>query len=305
MSFSRTAVGRRRAARVVIALAVVSACLGAVVAYAATRPGGKHHGHGEGRASNHRERLLQPQLIEMPPPSTEEIAPQFRFNVPPRVQPDEGPEAPGPEAEPPAEPETSTRRFQCRLDGAEWERCRSPYQPAALDPGSHRFAVRVFNRENRVGEAAGYSWQQTAPRQPQAQQPPAAPPNPPPPAEDPPAPPKQFTIEALEEPSGLMPGLPARPIPVRVTNPNSVPIEVTSLSVAIGAAPDACPAENFALTPAGVSAAEPLTVPAESSVDLPAGEITAPAIQMLNLPVNQDSCQELQIPLIFGGEAHG
>lgn len=304
MSPCRTAVGRRRAARVILALVAVSACLGAVVAYAATRDGGGHHRPKGSQAAKHRERLLRPQLLETPPVTTTESEPQIRFNVPSRETPDQSTEA-GPGGEPPSAQRVSTRSFECRLDGDEWSACRSPYRPAPLDLGSHRFAVRAYNREDRVGETVDYGWQQVAPPRPEAPQPLQTPPAPP--AEEPaPAPaPKQFTIEALEEPQGLYPGLPPRQIPVRVSNPNSVPIEVTSLTVAIGDAPDACPAENFELTPAGVSPEAPLTVPAEGSIDLPTASVAAPAIQILNLPVNQDACQELQIPLVFDGEAQG
>ncbi len=300
-----TAVGRRRAARAIIALAAVTACLGAVVAYAATRSGGGKHGNGGGKVTKarHRERLLTPQLLETPPMSSSEDEPQFRFNVPPREPPEQSPEG-GAGTEPATARRGSTRDFECRVDRDEWSACSSPYRPAALGPGSHRFAVRVYNREERVGETVDYSWQQIAATQAEAPQQPTPTPPPPAPVEEP-VPPKGFTIEALEEPEGLYPGLPPHPIPVRIGNPNPVPIEITSLTVAIGVAPDACAAENFELTPAGVSPEAPLTVPAEGSVDLPAAEVAAPSIQMLNLPVNQDACQELPIPLVFGGEAHG
>jgi hypothetical protein len=163
-----------------------------------------------------------------------------------------------------------------------------------LTPGSHRFAVRVFNRENRAGEPAGFSWLIQTPPEPPRQ-----------PAQNPPAEPQQFSIEALREPEDLLPGFPPQSIPVRITNPNSVAIEVTEVTVAIGDAPADCPAENFELTPAGASPAEPVPVPPGSSVDLPAAGIEAPAIRMLDLPIEQDACQEAEIPLVFSGEARG
>jgi hypothetical protein len=293
MSPFRNAAGPWRAARVLVALAAASACLGAVVAYAATRSNGGHH---RGQKAPQQERLLRPELIEAPPEATEASDPQLRFHVQPRKPPIPPPPG-GPE---PAEPETSTRRFQCRVDGGDWAACRSPYRLAGLAPGSHRFAVRVFNRENRVGEPVAVSWQQIPrPRtsSPTAAAPPAQP--------DEAAAPKQFSIEALEAPEDLFPGFPPTLIPVRITNPNSVPIEVTALNVAIGEAPAGCAAENFELTAAGVSPAEPVLVPAGGAVDLPTATAEAPSIRMLNLPVNQDACQELQIPLVFDGEAQG
>jgi hypothetical protein len=293
MSPFSNAGGRWRAARVLVAMAAAMACLGAAVAYAATRPAG---GHRQARQPQSSERLWTPELIEAPAETTSASEPQFRFHVKPR-KPSTQPSTGGPEA---AEPETPTRRFQCRVDGGDWIGCRSPYRLSGLAPGSHRFAVRVFNRENRVGEPVAVSWQQIT--VPVSDPPPL--PAPPEPAE-PVAPPKQFSIAALAEPENLYPGFPPTAIPVRITNPNSVPIEVTALSVAIGEAPATCAAENFELTPAGASPTEPVQVPAGGSVDLPTATVEAPSIRMLNLPVDQDACQELQVPLVFSGEAQG
>jgi hypothetical protein len=315
MSPCRNAAGRRRAARVILALAVVSVCLGAVVAYAATRSGGKQNGLGENRVVRppsssggtgpqsgdrppKRERLLRPQLLETPPQQTEASDIQIRFRVPAHTPVTPAP-APIPASGSEPNPEVPTRRFQCKLDDEDWSGCSSPYRMTGLTPGTHRFVVRAFNREERVGEAVDSSWQQT---------PAAAEPTPQPPAENQPVEPgqpKQFSIEALEEPEGLYPGFPPRLIPIRVNNPNPVPIEVTALTVAIGDAPADCSGENFELTPSSASPQAPLTVPAEGSIDLPAGGIEPPAIQMLNLPVEQDACQEAAIPLVFGGEAEG
>ena len=115
----------------------------------------------------------------------------------------------------------------------------------------------------------------------------------------------QFSVAALQDPEDLYPGLPATAIPVRVTNPNDVAIEVTEIAVAVGAAPANCAAENFALTAAGASPENPLAVPAESTVDLPTASVEAPTIRMLDLPVEQDACRGARIPLVFSGEARG
>ena len=317
MSPSRLAAGRRRAARALIALAAASACIGAVVAYAATRPSGEHQGLGEGRAVQQpsgsapgdqgekgvpplrRERLLRPRLIEAPPEATAASDIQFRFNVQPRKPP--APTPPPAERGQPGEPavETSSRHFQCRVDGEAWSDCQSPYRLTDLEPGSHHFAVRVFNREERVGEPTAVDWRQTVPVTiaPQQVAAPSAP--------DHEVKPQQFTIVALHNPEDLYPGLAPTPIPVSVTNPNDVPIEVTAISAAVSEAPPECSAENFELTPAGVSAAAPLVVPAEGTVELPSGGLEAPSIRMLDLPVEQDACRGAEIPLVFSGEAQG
>lgn len=306
------AAGRRRAARVLFALAAATACLGAALALAATRPaggeepqalgenrvvkgvGGSSPGPGGGVGpKRHRERLLRPQFLEAPPPSTEDANPTFRFHVPPRKAPDASP-ADGPDA---PSLQGSTRRFQCRIDGDGWQDCKSPYRLSGLSPGEHRFAVRVFNRDGRLGETTETSWVQTSPPEPDIAVGPATG------TETVEA--KEFSIEALAEPEGLFPGFPPTPIPLRITNPNPVPIEVTALRVAIGDAPEGCGAANFELVPGAVSPSEPLQIPAGGSAELPTETIAAPSVRMLNLPVNQDACQEAQIPLIFSGEARG
>ncbi|MBS1878718.1 MAG: hypothetical protein JST31_04340 [Actinobacteria bacterium] len=274
-----------------IALAVAAAGVSAVVAYAATRSGGLAQ-ELAGRLTPPRERLLRPQLIETPAARTVASDPQFRFHVPPR-KPRPKPPTPQPGAPP---RETSSRRFQCRLDGGGWKGCRSPYRLSGLTPGSHRFAVRVFNREGRVGEPTNFEWRQSAPE-------PASAPAPPPVAPPVPTAPEQFSIVALQNPEDLYPGLAPTPIPLRVTNANDVAIEVTAITAAIGAAPASCGAANFELTPAGVSPQDPLTVPADSSVEIPPAE--APTIRMLDLPVEQDACRGAEVPLVFSGEAHG
>jgi hypothetical protein len=270
MSPSRIAAGRGRWLRAILALAIASACLGAV-AYAAIRP--------ERQASG--ERLLEARLLEVPAASSTAAEPQFRFHVPPRARGDNPPLLPGSGGG-----RKSSRRFQCRLDNGRWETCSSPHRLGGLATGEHFLAVRAFNRDDRAGPAASYTWRQLAPSSPAAE-----------------VDPKQFTIETPEAPHDLFPGDPAQAVPLLIANPNPVAIEVTSLTVAIAADSPACPAENFRLTQSSVSPAAPLTVPANGSVSLPTA--AAPAIAMLNLPVNQDGCRSAEVPLVFSGEAHG
>ncbi|HVQ60220.1 MAG TPA: hypothetical protein VMS60_15065 [Solirubrobacterales bacterium] len=270
MSPSRIAAGRGRWLRAVLALAIASACLGAV-AYAAIKP--KRPATGE--------RLLQARFLEVPQASSTAAEPQFKFHVPPRAHGDNPPLLPGSGGG-----RKSTRHFQCRLDNGVWERCDSPYRPSGLAAGEHWLAVRAFNRDGRAGPAASYSWRQVAPASAPAE-----------------VDPKQFTIEAREALADLYPGDPAQPVQLLIANPNPEAIEVTDLTVAIAGGTPNCPAENFELTQPGVSPAAPLTVPANGSIGLPA--TAAPTIAMLNLPVNQDACRGAEVPLLFSGEAHG
>ena len=297
MSPGRSAVGRARAIRALLALIAVSACLGAV-AYAATRPEHRARGlagskpadvapqHGvDAPQGNGEEPLLRPRFIEYPEAISVMAEPQFRFHVPPRPQ-SLRPSPPGPPG--PSGPSEPPRRFQCRLDGGGWRTCSSPYRLGGLALGGHAFAVRAFNRAGRPGPAISYSWRQAEPT----------------PAQDP-ADPKPFSIELRGQLEELYPGFPAQPVPVLIANPNPVPIEVTSLTVAIAGNPPGCSAENFSLTQSSASPTAPVTVPAGGSVSLPTATVSAPTIGMPNLSVNQDACQGIDVPLAFTGEAHG
>ena len=293
MSPGRIATGHARAVRVIVILTAVSACLGAV-AYAATRPkdpalglaGSKPVGvaqHGtDAPPGKGAEALLRPRFIEYPEAVSAVAEAQFRFHVPPRSQPPPRTSPGGSSGE-----VTSTRHFQCRLDGGGWSACSSPHRLGGLAPGSHAFAVRVFNRAGRPGPAVNYTWRaEPSPEQDQVD-------------------PKSFAIEARGELEDLYPGDPPRPVPILITNPNSVPIEVTRLTIAIAGDPPNCSAENFALTPSSASPTAPLAVPADNSVSLPTATTSAPTVGMLNLTVNQDACRGAEVPLVFNGEAHG
>jgi hypothetical protein len=280
-----SAAGLRRTARAVVALAAVSVCLGAVVAYGASRVGGAAGVRSQvavaipkaGSGGSRDKAPPQPSFIEKPEAISISSATQFRFHVPPRAQrlqpelPASAPSAGG--------TQRSRRRFQCRYDGGAWQACSSPHRLSAVRPGPHSFAVRILARTGRAGPAAAYSWQQTEP--------------------------KPIAIEAAGPAEDLHPGFPAQVLPVRISNPNDVPVEVTRLTVELPADPPSCPPNSFELTPSSVSATSPLTIPPGGSVSLPSDGVSAPAIGMLNLPVNQDACQGARLELVFSGEAHG
>ncbi len=172
-------------------------------------------------------------------------------------------------------------RFQCRLDGRHWRACRSPVVFKGLSPAVHRFAVRAVGRGSRHGRATGFRWRVLEP--------------------------KDFSISPeLSSLGQLYPGAPAQSLPLTVTNPNPVPIFLTGLTVAATSEPSGCAsAANLVLTPAPISAAAPLRVPAHGTVSLPAPGVGAPTIQLRDLPVNQDACQGASFPLSFSGSARG
>jgi len=172
-------------------------------------------------------------------------------------------------------------RFQCRLDGRSWRVCRTPIVFTRLVPGDHAFSVRALDRRGRHGRATRFRWTLLEP--------------------------KDFSIvPQLANLPRLFPGAAPVSLPLTIANPNPVPIRLISLRVAATAdAPGCASAANLELIDSSVSSATPLKVPAKGSVNLPAAGVSSPAIQLRNLPVNQDACQGAQFPLAFTGTARG
>lgn len=171
--------------------------------------------------------------------------------------------------------------FQCRLDGAGWKPCGSRVAYRGLAAGAHRFLVRAEANGGGRSLPARFDWLQAEP--------------------------KSFSIAAeLSGLSRLYPGAPPIALPLVLTNPNPAPIFVTGLRVSVSDDPAACAsAENLELIQATASRARPVEIPGGGSVRLPAEGVSAPAIALRNLSVNQDACQGAQFPLAFSGEARG
>jgi hypothetical protein len=172
-------------------------------------------------------------------------------------------------------------RFQCRLDSRDWTACQAPIVFTKLAPGSHSFSVRALVAGGKRSKAPRFRWRVLEP--------------------------KAFTIEPrLAGLGSLYPGAPAQALPLVISNPNPVPIFVTSLQVRATADPAGCSsAENLLLSGSSASGPTPIKVPASGSVSLPAAGASAPAIQLRDLPVSQDTCQRAQFPLAFSGKARG
>jgi hypothetical protein len=171
--------------------------------------------------------------------------------------------------------------FACKLDDAGWKRCgraRVAYRDLAV--GAHRFYVRA-ETDGARSRPARFAWVQGEP--------------------------KSFSIvPELSALGRLYPGAAPIPVPLVLTNPNPAPIRVTALRVSVIADPAACPSgANLELLPSSASAKTPVKIPAGGTVRLPAGDVSAPAIALRDLPVNQDACQGISFPLAFSGEALG
>jgi hypothetical protein len=268
----------RRAARAIVALAVAVACLGGV-AFAATgldqaKPAAEKPAADRGRSPG--DGPPRPSFIETPAAVGVYPDTQFRFHV---AAPSDRSE--GPASGAPARPVTRWRRFECRTDGGDWSPCSSPHVLTGLDTGLHSFAVRALNRRDEVGKAAHYRWTQLQPM--------------------------EFTIDPEFGPlAELMPGDPAQQLPVRISNPNPAPIEVTGLTASVVPDQPACAADpNFEVTPAGLTPQAPLSIPAGGSATLPSPGAAAPTLALRDLPVDQNACQGTSLRIVFSGEARG
>jgi len=133
---------------------------------------------------------------------------------------------------------------------------------------------------------------------------PGAPAPPPPPPPPPPASGMPFALSGSV--SGLVPGS-ARVIPVTITNPNSVSIRVTRVTVSVSAdsSPPGCSSEaNLVLyQPTGITKGAPVTVSADGKVTLRAYP-RAPKIGVRQVRPSQDACKHASFRLMYTGSAH-
>ncbi|HEY7961952.1 MAG TPA: hypothetical protein VID29_08530 [Solirubrobacteraceae bacterium] len=175
-------------------------------------------------------------------------------------------------------------RFQCRIDAHPWQACVSPRIYRGLGVGEHRFRVRALDPPAPASPVARFDWHVVGAQQS---------------VED-------FSIGGGEIVGGpLFPGAPPQAIRVTITNPNAVPIFVTAVTVTVPGGPAGCDsATNLSLVQSDVSGAAPIEIQAHGSVTLPAQGRSAPTIQLRDLPVNQDACQNARFPLAFAGSGH-
>jgi hypothetical protein len=118
---------------------------------------------------------------------------------------------------------------------------------------------------------------------------------------------KSFSIgSAGKKPPALHPGSRPSPIALTLANPNRARIFVTRLRVAVTSSTPSCPsAQNLRIVQSNATRAHPIAIPARSSVRLPANGRSAPTIQLVERPVNQDGCKGVRFKLRFSGKAYG
>jgi hypothetical protein len=191
---------------------------------------------------------------------------------------------------PPAISTHPTARFRVETAGEPVLRCRLDKRPTqecdetavsyrGIGAGSHTFYVSSLRR-GRTLARADFTWTVLEP--------------------------KPFTVSPRPEAIGqLYPGAAPSSIPVVITNPNPVPITITSLQVSASGGPPGCsPAANLALTAPALGSGR-LRIAAHGSVSLPTATVAAPTIALLELPIPQDACQGANFNLAFSGSAGG
>jgi hypothetical protein len=170
--------------------------------------------------------------------------------------------------------------FECRLDSASFGPCPSPTTYASLSVGEHNFYVRAVDAAGNRSGSTQFEWDITQTTG------------------------MPFTISG-NAPNKLYPGAAAQQLLVKLTNPNNVPIYVTSLTATVSATglPALCGTSNFSIVQATIAPAG-VQVPANNSTTLPATNGTAPTIQMPDTHVSQDACQGATVTINYTGSAH-
>jgi hypothetical protein len=173
----------------------------------------------------------------------------------------------------------------CRRDGGRYDRCTSPLSYRGLSLGTHSFQVQARDAFGNTSAPASYSW--TIVKELAKEEG------------------KPFTVSGNAS-GPLAPGT-SQPLAITLSNPNSVTITVTGLTVsaAPGSSKAGCDGPtNLALTQSNLSEAKALTIPAGGHATLPSGAISAPQVLMRDLPVNQDACKGASFNFTYSGSAH-
>ncbi|MCW3032919.1 MAG: putative internalin [Solirubrobacterales bacterium] len=179
----------------------------------------------------------------------------------------------------------SAAGFQCSRDKAKFKRCTSPLLYPSNSRGAHVFRVRATDAAGNLSTAATYSW--TVVKAVKA------------------TPGKPFTVTGNAS-GPLAPGI-SSPLLVTLHNPNSVPITLTALEVAVAAGssnPGCDGPANLAVTQPDISATNTVSVPAGGQLTLPSGSVHAPSVLMKDLSTNQDACKNASFTFTYSGSAH-
>jgi hypothetical protein len=182
--------------------------------------------------------------------------------------------------------------YRCQIDGGGFKPCANPVSYTLLAPGTHEFDAEAVDRAGNVGAYNGWKW--TINGSSGAGQ--------------------SFQIRINGTLPALYPGGSSDAIDLKLANPNSAPIYVTSLTVTLTGITRAagvtqpCSTSDFVLTPLGAGAnlaTNPIMVPAGGSQTLTGAGLGAylPSVRMKDTGVSQDGCQGATLNFSFAGNA--
>jgi hypothetical protein len=161
--------------------------------------------------------------------------------------------------------------------GGPTQPCSSPltYNVATTNNGVHQFAVEAVDSLGSVSTPAKYSWKVPKTAEP---------------------------LTMSGNAGTVYPGGPSSSFHTTITNPNTGPVTITSLTIGLGTIPAGCQASWFALTQSNVSLSQPITVPGNGSVTLPdsvnAPGVTAPSVSMSDSG-DQSTCETQTLPVSY------
>jgi large repetitive protein len=177
--------------------------------------------------------------------------------------------------------------YRCSIDGSAFTACPNPKTYFPVSPGTHEVDVEAVDSLGNIGPFNGWKW--TVNGLSGSGQP--------------------FAINYTTTPT-LWPGSGISRLNLSLTNPNTVTIYITSLTVnppalsnITHAGPAACTAADFQVTQ--FSGTYPIALPPGTSTltQLGATTLQLPGVQMLDLPHSQDRCQGASYTLGFSGQA--
>jgi hypothetical protein len=165
--------------------------------------------------------------------------------------------------------------FRCSIENGPFAGCTSPvhYIVNVANDGQHQFAVSATDAAGNASTTF-YSWKVL----------------------------KGINITLTGDAVGLLaPGL-TQPIALTVHNPNNFPVTVTGVQVTASTTTAGCTADdNVALTQTDITPAQPLLLPSNGTVTLPAQGHPAPQIFFKNTLFNQDACKGGSFGLAYTG----
>lgn len=151
--------------------------------------------------------------------------------------------------------------------------CTSPltYNVSTSNNGMHQFAVEAVDAYGNVSTPTKYQWK---------------------------VPKSALPLTVGGNAGTVYPGGASSAFLTTITNPNTGPITITSMTVSLGSMPAGCQASWFSFSQSNVSPGNPLTVPGNGSVTLPQGSVSAPSVSMSDSG-DQTNCKNATIPVLY------